>query len=137
MKRTPEITSASLSDPVIRRQDFSASRPSWNIIAIAVSEENATHFSVLLPTCVHVGVEPRSGRRLDQQNGASTTGARVFHCVHLSGTGSIPADRTTGLLMVRSSGVVNGRTSKSRPDASERLHNGLSTTQRGKQISGS
>ena len=36
-KRTPEITSASRSDPVILRQDFSASSPSRNIIAIAVA----------------------------------------------------------------------------------------------------
>lgn len=92
---------------------------------------------MLLPTCVRVGVEPRYGRQLDQQNGASMTDPRVFHCVHLSEIGSIPVDRTTGLLMERSSGVVNGRTSKSRPDASERLHNGLSTTQQEKQISGS
>ena len=40
MKRTPEITSASFSDPVILRQDFPASTPSWNIIAMAVSLEN-------------------------------------------------------------------------------------------------
>ncbi len=38
---TPEITSAKRSDPLILRQDFSASMASSNSIAIAVSFENA------------------------------------------------------------------------------------------------
>ena len=52
MNLTPEITRASFSDPLSLLHDFSASRPSWNIIDMALSFENAPF--TLIVRCLSV-----------------------------------------------------------------------------------